>query len=346
MRPLSLHVSALNDTEYSLFTSCLADLAAQDSPSNGDIHYEKLAVTPREVRAWLRGRYPDLPLHELDAVLQLFDPSPLQEPVLSGDQFFAILRLVLHIRNGAELDRNLVFAQVHPTLSKTRSQSPNKRPPPRPAPHRPRQPFSETTFDVPTSDTNPFHHLADRQPPPPPSALPERRPSPPAVRVHVRHASNPFLSRAKTIHTTTSPVVVLPAGDTTAFPERKPPLPPRKQPPVIPPRSAFLYPGNAPGLAATTHHAKPPPPPVAPKVPHLTTALMKTSLQASKAAQNAKKAEAERESARVLQVLKSSSTNSRSRSPAHDGGVIRRTASRTASISSSSEDRPPPPRTP
>ena len=30
---------------------------------------------------------------------------------LSRGQFFAVLRLVLHVRGGAELDRNLVFKQ-------------------------------------------------------------------------------------------------------------------------------------------------------------------------------------------------------------------------------------------
>lgn len=68
MRPLSLHVSALNDDEYATFTSSLEDLAAPDAASPGEIHYEKLSVTSREARAWLRGRYPDLPLNDLDAV--------------------------------------------------------------------------------------------------------------------------------------------------------------------------------------------------------------------------------------------------------------------------------------
>jgi len=44
-------------------------------------------------------------------VMQLFTPSPSQEPVLTGGQFFALLRLVLHVRNGAKVDRNLVFVQ-------------------------------------------------------------------------------------------------------------------------------------------------------------------------------------------------------------------------------------------
>jgi len=44
-------------------------------------------------------------------VMQLFPPSPSLEPILTGGQFFALLRLVLHARSGAKVDRNLVFVQ-------------------------------------------------------------------------------------------------------------------------------------------------------------------------------------------------------------------------------------------
>lgn len=68
MRSLSLHVSALNDDEYTLFTSSFADLVAPDPPLKFDDDFEKLTVSIREARAWLRGRYPDLPVSDLDQV--------------------------------------------------------------------------------------------------------------------------------------------------------------------------------------------------------------------------------------------------------------------------------------
>jgi hypothetical protein len=129
MRSLILHVSALNDDEYTLFTSSFADLVASDQPLHTDDDFEKLTVPNREARAWLRGRYSDLPVSDLDQVrislyslpvspsqlrakiLRLFSTSSGQDATLSKGQFFAVLRLVLHVRGGAELDRNLVFKQ-------------------------------------------------------------------------------------------------------------------------------------------------------------------------------------------------------------------------------------------
>lgn len=68
MRSLSLHVSALNDDEYTLFTSSFADLIASDLSPTSDDDFEKQTVSLREARAWLRGRYSDLPVADLDAV--------------------------------------------------------------------------------------------------------------------------------------------------------------------------------------------------------------------------------------------------------------------------------------
>ena len=68
MRSLYLHVSALNDDEYSLFTSSFTDLLASDTPLTTDADFEKQKVSIREARAWLRGRYADLPVSDLDQV--------------------------------------------------------------------------------------------------------------------------------------------------------------------------------------------------------------------------------------------------------------------------------------
>jgi hypothetical protein len=76
MRSLFLHVSALNDDEYTLFTSSFADIVAPDPPLKPDDDFEKLTVSIREARAWLRGRYPDLPVSDLDQVRFSLSPPP------------------------------------------------------------------------------------------------------------------------------------------------------------------------------------------------------------------------------------------------------------------------------
>lgn len=52
-RPLTLHVSALSDAEYTSYTKSFAELAAP--PRDAD--WEKVVLSVREVRGWLRGRY-------------------------------------------------------------------------------------------------------------------------------------------------------------------------------------------------------------------------------------------------------------------------------------------------
>ena len=72
MRTLFLHVSALNEDEYALFTSSFTDLLASDTPLTTDADFDKQRVSIREARAWLRGRYADLPVSELNQVRILF----------------------------------------------------------------------------------------------------------------------------------------------------------------------------------------------------------------------------------------------------------------------------------
>lgn len=84
MRPLTLHVSALSDSEYDLYTTSLNDLDSTDSNTNipstthvrDDAHYERTSVGAREARAWLRGRHSDLPASDIDAVSSGFPLNP------------------------------------------------------------------------------------------------------------------------------------------------------------------------------------------------------------------------------------------------------------------------------
>ncbi|RDX39832.1 hypothetical protein OH76DRAFT_1562308 [Lentinus brumalis] len=108
-RPLTLHVSALNDAEYTTYTNSIHDIVEADAAHAPD--YDKLAVGVREARAWLRGRYPALAPSTLDSILRLFSPDLGPADVLTGGQFFAALRLVSHILGGREMDPSLVFIQ-------------------------------------------------------------------------------------------------------------------------------------------------------------------------------------------------------------------------------------------
>ena len=115
MRPLSLHASALSDTEYDVYTASLHVIA--DEPTSDedvvhdDAHYEQMSVGVREVRAWLRGRYSHISACTIDSILKYFSPNLGQGDALTGGQFFAALRLVVHVDNGKEVDRSLAFVQ-------------------------------------------------------------------------------------------------------------------------------------------------------------------------------------------------------------------------------------------
>lgn len=114
MRLLALHTSALNDAEYDLYTASLADIADDHSDSGAvddDAHYERMSIGVREARAWLRGRYSHIPASTIDAILKLFSPSLGAADTLSGGQFFAALRLVVHVDNGKQVERSLAFVQ-------------------------------------------------------------------------------------------------------------------------------------------------------------------------------------------------------------------------------------------
>ncbi|KAJ7049626.1 hypothetical protein C8F01DRAFT_1181894 [Mycena amicta] len=229
MRPLSLHTSALNDAEYTLFTENLNSLLDTDTDDP-----EAQSLTMREVRAWMRGRYPSVPTATIDNILALF-PS---KEAIHGGEFFAAQRLVLHVEAGKDVDRTLAFVQVHPTVAST----------PPAASAAPIDSSASTT----SQRNNPF---------------------------------TPTLLRSKTAPSPSSPAPILPPR---RVPAPAAPVPPPRHPP-LPPRSAS------------------PPKPTG----HVTSTLMKQSLQASKAGQWLKQGQARLEQERVLQVLRSTSSTPR-----------------------------------
>ncbi|KAF7312820.1 Glycolipid transfer protein [Mycena kentingensis (nom. inval.)] len=92
-RTLSLHPSALSDAEHVLFAGSLASLIDQPADT---IDWDRAAVSVREARAWLCGRYPDLGAGTVDEILRLFAPAT----TLSAGAFAAVLRLALHAQAG------------------------------------------------------------------------------------------------------------------------------------------------------------------------------------------------------------------------------------------------------
>lgn len=80
-RRLSLHASALSDSEYQLYTSSLLSIVSVEDDgvvvrhNMDDAYYENMKVNVRETRAWLRGRYSHLPSLIIDKVTFAFITS-------------------------------------------------------------------------------------------------------------------------------------------------------------------------------------------------------------------------------------------------------------------------------
>ncbi|KAG1726029.1 uncharacterized protein EDB91DRAFT_1061853 [Suillus paluster] len=341
MRPLTLHVSALNDLEYNLYTSALNDLAASPNTTTfyDDAHYEAMSVGIREVRAWLRGRYPHLLAADIDEILKLFYPNMLHTDCLTGGQFFAALRLVLHAASGKGVDRTLAFVQAHPISEKvhdqSRSTSPSK-PQVRPPLFYPDQSKQYATSSSSSSpDTNPFRKSLESDTHHSLSSLPDQCDTPPVIpsRPPQKISHNPFLMRDKANG----------ADPINKSPERRkdgklPPLPPRKPAPLVGPprRTSLAQPLDASVLAP--FHA-----PQSIRPSHIMSPLMKQSLEASKQGQNMKRVEEQLDRERVLQVLKTTSSGSSASSRPRSLSPTKQFRKGLGSRSSGSEDTCPAP---
>ncbi|KZT07848.1 uncharacterized protein LAESUDRAFT_742648 [Laetiporus sulphureus 93-53] len=348
MRPLTLHSSALNDAEYTVYTACLRDLSEEDendpdhvAAPRADSYNTDFTVGVREARAWLRGRYRSLAPGVLDSILRLFCPKLAPGESLTGGQMFAVLRLVHHALNGKDVDKNLVFVQA------TESDYD-------PRPSQPVPPTSDfnTSILSPTSDTNPFHYHHDAQAKPNDLPLPLSRPvpakptipapplpSPPPALPPKPGNTNPFLTslRARRSSEDEPPLhfhASTPFASRARSEGRGPPLPPRKHsmpaPAMPPPRHA----SQTQTRPTHAHHTSS----ASLSAPNANL-LIQQSLTATRVAQSLKRAEHRLEQERVLEVLKSSSdTNGRTRS--NSPMVEERERERAASTSgSSSADR-------
>ncbi|OJA13353.1 hypothetical protein AZE42_04515 [Rhizopogon vesiculosus] len=346
MRPLTLHVSALNDLEYSLYTSSLNDLAVSPDPAttHDDAHYEAMSVGIREVRAWIQGRYPILQPADIDRILKLFYPNMLHTDYLTGGQFFATLRLVLHAAAGKGVDRTLAFIQAYPSsekvLNQSRPPSPSKRQVCSPPSHPDRSKQHTASSSSSPPDTNPFSRKSlesDRL-----QSLPSvlhQFDAPPVIPSRLPHkiSHNPFLMRDKANGTNTG----------NKSPEKPkdgklPPLPPRKPAPFVAPKRRIssaqpplLLSAPVPSPFHAPHHDI--------KLSHVMTPLMKQSLEASKHGQNMKRVEEQLDRERVLQVLKTTSSGSSASSRTRSLSPTKQVHKGFGSHSSSSEDTYPAP---
>ncbi|GJJ10056.1 hypothetical protein Clacol_004282 [Clathrus columnatus] len=160
-RPLTLHVSALSNAEYMAYTNWLAEIVGplngvqsttssidgggfgNDHPieddekmikaraSDFDWDPEETLVSVREARGWIRGRWGN-GVHALDgtlidSILRNFSPELAPQDVLTGGQFFAVMRLVCHAQTQVKsqegqgkkvtVDRSLVFLQANPNCN-------------------------------------------------------------------------------------------------------------------------------------------------------------------------------------------------------------------------------------
>ncbi|KAI6121991.1 hypothetical protein F5141DRAFT_1093952 [Pisolithus sp. B1] len=317
MRPLTLHASALSDVEYDLYTSSLNELCVTNdtdpSIARDDAHFETTTVGVREARAWLRGRYHDLPASDIDDILRLFSPSLMPSDTLTGGQFFAALRLVLHTQSGKGVDRSLAFVQAHPDTTKSPEISRPPSPPKRSVLAPPSHPDRSKVLPFSTSppETNPFVRRSTEYASSVQSTLcgsSDGQTAQPSQQNSQKISHNPVESQ-----------------------DVLPPLPPRK-----PTTSASAQ----QTLEATTVPPAPLSPPlVFPKPSHVMSPLMRQSLEASKHGQTMRRAEEQLDRERVLRVLKSTSSGAsrtRSSSPSKPG-------SRTSDTEDYAHHTPTPP---
>ncbi|KAI6158111.1 hypothetical protein BKA82DRAFT_22120 [Pisolithus tinctorius] len=318
MRPLTLHASALSDFEYDLYTSSLNDLCVTNDTETSTTarDFETTTVGVREARAWLRGRYHDLPASDIDDILRLFSPCLMPSDTLTGGQFFAALRLVIHAQSGKGVDRSLAFVQAQPGTTKPtgipRPPSPPKRSVIAPPSHPDRS--KGLSFSTSPPETNPFvrrstEHASSVQSTVCTSS--DGQSVQPAQQNSQRLSHNPFLVRDRVEG---QDAVVKSSERTLAKGGKLPPLPPRK-----PTTSASA---QQPPEVTMVPPAPLSPPLVLPKPSHIMTPLMRQSLEASKHGQTMRRVEEQLDRERVLRVLKSTSSGTsrtRSTSPSKPG---------------------------
>ncbi|TRM62284.1 hypothetical protein BD626DRAFT_59318 [Schizophyllum amplum] len=333
-RKLALHPSALSESEYDFYTAALNSFLTPAEANDDELDYATIRVSTREVRAWLRGRYtPPVPGQTIDDILALVSNGAPLDGQLSGGEFFAAVRLVVHITNGkspgGEMEwRALAFTQADtaPNTNTASSAPPtpglmrSKTTPQKMSPRGPKtlhNPFSgATTSKPPVHPLNRSSSLSRTHTPT--ASADDNADSPTPKPTH--HAShNPFFhptgaSQTPAFSSSKSD------GATVRDKSKLPPLPPRKP--------ATLRTNSALNAA------------------HQTSPLILQSLIASKTAQTMKKAEQERGRERVFVPVQSSSSTAFSSMRTTSPTKGTSSASSASSVSSSSRSPVHPPQLP
>ncbi|KAI5888509.1 uncharacterized protein SCHCODRAFT_02551368 [Schizophyllum commune H4-8] len=338
-RKLALHPSALSESEYDFYTAALNSFLSPEEANDDDLDYTSVRISTREVRAWLRGRYsPPVPGQTIDEILSLVSNGASLDGQLSGGEFFAAVRLVVHITNGkssgGEMEwRALAFTQADPNPNSNAAVSPA---PPTPGLLR----SKTTTTPSKTSPRgnklshNPFSGAASKPPVhplnrssslsrthTPSSSVDDSADSPtPTPAQHASH--NPFFHPTTALQTPPFSSSKSDGASHATVRDRSklPPLPPRK-PATLRTNSAL-------------------------SAPHQTSPLILQSLIASKTAQTLKKAEQERGRERVFVPVQSSSSAPFSSLRTTSPSKMHSSASSASSVSSSSASQPHPPKLP
>lgn len=84
-RPLFLHTSSLSDAEYTVYVEALCDILEEPEAGGGsaeltDEELETRLVVLREARTWMRGRYRDVSVVNIDKVCSGL-PAAFEHPV-------------------------------------------------------------------------------------------------------------------------------------------------------------------------------------------------------------------------------------------------------------------------
>ncbi|KAL1741063.1 hypothetical protein HDZ31DRAFT_76452 [Schizophyllum fasciatum] len=338
-RKLALHPSALSESEYDFYTAALNSFLAPEEANDDDLDYATVRVSTREVRAWLRGRYsPPVSAQTIDEILALVSNGAPLDGQLSGGEFFAAVRLVVHITNGktsgGEMEwRALAFTQADPTpnvnaavsaapptpglLRSKTTTSPQKMSPR--SSKMSHNPFSGAVSKPPVHPLNRSSSLS-RTHIPASSVDSDVDSATPTPAQHASH--NPFFHAPTSSQT---PPFSSSKSDgashaTVRDKSKLPPLPPRK-PATLRTNSAL----------STSHQTSP---------------LILQSLMASKTAQTLKKAEQERGRERVFVPVQSSSSAPFSSLRTTSPTKMSSSASSASSVSSSSASHPHPPKLP
>ncbi|KAF8991016.1 hypothetical protein BDQ17DRAFT_1371238 [Cyathus striatus] len=152
LRPLLIDISALTDAELKMYTSFLNELCDAEDVKADAGRYDRVRVSAREARAWIRGRYARIGAESTNTIFKYFAPNMKTSDTLTSGQLFAALRMVMHVNTGKRVHRGLAFIQALTGTNALNAASSSKETSPLP------QQCPTHTSSNPTTGTIPAHH--------------------------------------------------------------------------------------------------------------------------------------------------------------------------------------------